>query len=1453
MAEYDDFDLNEFDTYEDDVFSRALSEELPYEREKSPRNIPIVTVFGAGISGLTAAHELVQRGFLVQVVESAVDEDDEYRANIGGLAKSQPARLKRTRRLHWNLYDDVQKQAYLKASPILENIDEESEFDVYVEVFREQLKKLISRVLLRSDEEELLLRLIDTSVFTGPINSLNSVTKFLKSVGGRGRIEAAIVKDSIRDQERLLNAYDQRVTDEAKNSFAFYGKVNGPYLSVLMEDDSDNEFVNLAKSVFDSLDYSCAREKIIFFISNNITSGQAAWRKFEKILRGMTQEEDRLFGIEYVLSETNKAKEIVSKRDLEIIRRLRDRPFQRVQKRFPISQRLTLPIGKVDFAGQVVRDIINAGVDDDEDRNNYNPAEQQDKIDLSLALTFSEEGRAVIKNENEEGKWSGFLNLFSKFDQNGDVEGVDSSLIDLLGNISDLHGEIQGQMGFFDEIYLNSFKIEGICKQIVEAIIQYTNDLMQDYEQLKLTHGKPQKLLNSWNFSREIYLLEIRAHCNLFSQDKLNERIAKMWAKLTKKWIVREISEAFKTVESLGQDNSSPEPDSLVDLLLKLKSDEPDQYDAFKKNQGFLDDHLECLGIAGRHEHHDIQSRIRTNYVEFKVVEHVVMGEHGFRFFPGFYRHIFDTMRRTPILDDKLRETGRTVFDQLVAPPPARMGLLAENDFYTLSRKQGSTAESLEQLNWMAGKLGFTLKDLMKYQTQILKFATSCPERRELYEDFSWMEFVDGESEYSSANPEAKLKKGSTKFSPAGEELLRELPQLLVAMSAEETDALTQAQTTLQLFLDDKSGEASTRDRMLNGPTSTAWLQHWRRFLTRQGVRFFTGKIDHVKFVGEELIPSVTGAGPGGLPLPENPFDIYIEQVPEGQAQPSPDFYVQSTPYQQATEQIWDVDKFDLEDDGNKKGFPKEFCLLVSQLPVLLKSIKRLSAIGKKKITWQIKHDTRADVHHDKKIEQMLTRYSKEALEKQKYCDLQLLYEDIDELKVLISEGAPKCNKHLLLRVVDRLKLDILSFEFSSSNAWGQRRAAARMMENAHIEGPKAQTFSRLNGDLRKLLQFDIAAARRDSEGRKRGGVLASSSPESVDRDPYGLPQPQFQFPLRDLSGIQYYFRELVRVGHGHFLLPNSPWGISGVAQLYMWRRRPSRTHGFIGQLSVDIGDFYQPYQAPGHFQALTAWQSSAQQIAENVWSQITETTGMEYRSTVSLPRYYQIDDGLIFGKETGTCSVNKNMLMINLPGQWKKRPGLRYLDKNKREVRYSISNRRWVMAGNFMASHTRLATMESANESGRLAANAIIKELGETRTPELYNGGGVYLGDFAEIWDPEKFELKELDMFKRLDKALFDKRVPHFIDILDIPRTINKIPDREDPSGTPLYNMSTLLEQAFLGPLKDWEVVGDFAKQAGLGNIDNLISKLRKTGDFSNKMLEMMIKVFDSGRSENE
>src|SRR5437870_3970931 len=62
-------------------------------RGKSQNVSPIVTVFGAGIAGLSTAHELIERGFSVQVVEPTPSPDEENRVEVGGLARNQFRRV----------------------------------------------------------------------------------------------------------------------------------------------------------------------------------------------------------------------------------------------------------------------------------------------------------------------------------------------------------------------------------------------------------------------------------------------------------------------------------------------------------------------------------------------------------------------------------------------------------------------------------------------------------------------------------------------------------------------------------------------------------------------------------------------------------------------------------------------------------------------------------------------------------------------------------------------------------------------------------------------------------------------------------------------------------------------------------------------------------------------------------------------------------------------------------------------------------------------------------------------------------------------------------------------------------------------------------------------------------------------------------------------------------------
>jgi hypothetical protein len=143
--------------------------------------------------------------------------------------------------------------------------------------------------------------------------------------------------------------------------------------------------------------------------------------------------------------------------------------------------------------------------------------------------------------------------------------------------------------------------------------------------------------------------------------------------------------------------------------------------------------------------------------------------------------------------------------------------------------------------------------------------------------------------------------------------------------------------------------------------------------------------------------------------------------------------------------------------------------------------------------------------------------------------------------------------------------------------------------------------------------------------------------------------------------------------------------------------------------------------------------------------------------------------------------------------------------DRRQQEaVVYRISNRRWVAAGTFMATTTRLTTMEAANESARHAVNSILQHL-EAGPGDDYNAQGRMFADWADIWDPEKHELDDLEPLKRLDQKLVEEGLPHALDILKLVEAVDALPMQGQPSPDPMANVLHLLQHAGEEFARDW------------------------------------------------
>lgn len=203
--------------------------------------------------------------------------------------------------------------------------------------------------------------------------------------------------------------------------------------------------------------------------------------------------------------------------------------------------------------------------------------------------------------------------------------------------------------------------------------------------------------------------------------------------------------------------------------------------------------------------------------------EHVswVPGEHGFRFFPGFYRHVVDSMARTPSTE------GVTAADHLTAV--TRCGL-TQYDRSTVAfpvrfpQTPGDAGSVLGAL--LAGfteVIDLSAAEIAHFGARIWQILTSCEERRLAeYEQIPWWRFIDAESH----------SRAYQKFLAAG------ITRSLVAAHAETASTRTIGDIFVQLMLDIIDPTVATSDRVLDGPTNEVWLYPWLQHVRTLGVTY---------------------------------------------------------------------------------------------------------------------------------------------------------------------------------------------------------------------------------------------------------------------------------------------------------------------------------------------------------------------------------------------------------------------------------------------------------------------------------------------------------------------------------------------------------------------------------------------------------------------------------------
>jgi uncharacterized protein with NAD-binding domain and iron-sulfur cluster len=219
-------------------------------------------------------------------------------------------------------------------------------------------------------------------------------------------------------------------------------------------------------------------------------------------------------------------------------------------------------------------------------------------------------------------------------------------------------------------------------------------------------------------------------------------------------------------------------------------------------------------------------------------------GEHGFRFFPHFYRHIIDTMRRTPV------GGGKNALDQLVYANREMLGRFGYPPITFPAHMPRTPAEIAEAIKLMFTNehTGLTDDDYLFFADRLWRLMTACPERAlDEYENESWWTFMDASAR-----------------SPAFVHFFVEgVTRCLVAAKARVANVRAGGVVLTQLVYGSMSS-APSFDQLLDGPTSERWIHPWRDYLVSRGVEFrFATEVTAIECDGTRITGVRTRPGGG--------------------------------------------------------------------------------------------------------------------------------------------------------------------------------------------------------------------------------------------------------------------------------------------------------------------------------------------------------------------------------------------------------------------------------------------------------------------------------------------------------------------------------------------------------------------------------------------------------------
>lgn len=779
----------------------------------------------------------------------------------------------------------------------------------------------------------------------------------------------------------------------------------------------------------------------------------------------------------------------------------------------------------------------------------------------------------------------------------------------------------------------------------------------------------------------------------------------------------------------------------------------------------------------------------------------VVPGEHGFRFFPGFYWHLRDTMSRTPTYDFTVtppRREQRTTHDnltevewQIMADPTRALPT-------AFRRKPPSSVEELlEQWQTLRNDLGFRDTDMLRFVLRLARFATSSRVRRRThYANLSWWDFLSLRhlDDVKVVPPSRRrgfhqTQEGATEqsiTSPIDDDFAEEVAQEWTRNTKNRTGWKELEEEFQKLTAQNDEVEVQQAGRLPYGLRFRRALRHSPRSLVAMDAK-------------------VTDAYTQGLLATQ----LSIDQLG---LNPRTDSTLNG-PSSDAWFRHW---RQYLEDEG------VEFILgEVTELNVRTGGYCYVDADGTTCNVGEADQKPPNDFH------------------------------------VTICALDP-VNTARILHVKGDSSPPPLVVEFQES--WADLK---KTLKSNHLEGNYKALNESIRDIDPKDIWPRISLKGEDTEfpsqyrewvyDSRREGDCKNESFDPMDIR--GEMQIDRRFQV--LAGVQLFFERPISFERGHIYFAESPWGLMGLSQVQFWphwseQTDPKKARTIRGNLSLvygcwraeesSVGDFAirrlvhqaQRKHPLGRYSPLPEevrerWPSpgalSQGQLADRTRDQVTwcRGTDAQFRADLHVPpvQYHHFDQYLQFRGTSSKAHWNLAPYLINLRGDWDHRPPGDPWNPNRRDERLSppADGRGYrvygdhiplVFAGAHMRTFTRMATMEAANESARHAVNSLLwhlsmrieaaeataraeriiddlkkgttaqvpwsslidtynKILSGSRSSEGSRGTGrpvrpldlplletTWFGDFCDIRDHEDYEVPFLHIFRSIDHELF-------------------------------------------------------------------------------------------------